>query len=163
MDSGESASIMYNSFERTNKFNTRNTSANKWSKMAGSFLTSCEAEVRIKLPELNFTAHIFAPFHVTSQKSNYIVIFGRNLLQELGINLEKQIQWMERNQDIHEIKTNFTIQESKNIKSATNWIKKILDANYEKANFKEIRTKLKYLNSDKQFFIYKHENMFDGT
>ena len=49
------------------------------------------------------------------------------------------------------MKTNFAIQESKNIKSATNRIKKILDANYEKANLKHMTTKLKYLNSDEQF------------
>ena len=65
------------------------------------------------------------------------------------------------------MKTNFAIQESKNIKSETNRIKKILDANYEKANLKDITTELKYLNSDEQFLIYrllkKHENIFDGT
>ena len=37
----------------------------------------------------------------------------------------------------------------------------------ETANFKEITTKLKYLNSDEQLLIFrqfkKHENMFDGT
>ena len=66
MDSGTSASIIHDSFVRTNKFNTRNTSANKWSTMAGSYSTSCEAEVKIKLPELYFTAHIFAPVHITS-------------------------------------------------------------------------------------------------
>ena len=44
------------------------------------------------------------------------------------------------------MRTNFAIHESKNNKSATNRIKKILDANYEKANLKEITTKLKYLN-----------------
>ena len=42
--------------------------------MVGSFSTSCKAEVKLKLPELNVTAHIFAPFQVTSQKSNYDVI-----------------------------------------------------------------------------------------
>ena len=56
--------------------------------MAGSFSTLCKAEVKNKLPELNFTAHVFAPFHVTSQKSNYDVIFDRDLLRELGINLD---------------------------------------------------------------------------
>ena len=65
------------------------------------------------------------------------------------------------------MRTNFVIQDSKNIKSATNRSKKILDANYEKANLKEITTKLKYLNSDEQFLVYrllnKHESMFDGT
>ena len=90
MDSGASASIIHDSFVRTNKFNTRKTSANKWSTMAGSFLTSYEVEVKLKLPELNFTAHIIAPFHVTSQISNYDAIFGRDLLRELGINLDFQ-------------------------------------------------------------------------
>ena len=39
------------------------------------------------------------------------------------------------------MRTNFTIQESKNIKSATNRIKEILDAKYEKANLKDIITR----------------------
>ena len=83
MENGASASIIHDSFVLTNKFNTRKTSANKWPTMAGSFLTSCEAEVEIKFPKLNVTAHIFAPFYVTSQKSNYEVIFGRDLLRNL--------------------------------------------------------------------------------
>ena len=49
------------------------------------------------------------------------------------------------------MRTNFTIQESKNMKSPTNRIKNILDANYEMENLKDITTKLKSLNSDKQF------------
>ena len=174
MDSGASASIIHDSFVRTNKFNTRKTSANKWSTMAGSFSTSYEVEVKLKLPELNFTAHIIAPFHVTSQKSNYDAIFGRDLLRELGINLDFQnnfVIWKETKIPMKssncKMKTNFAIQESKNIKSATNRIKKILDAKYEKANLKDITTKLKYLNSDEQILIYrllkKHESMFDGT
>ena len=83
MDSGASESIIHDSFVRTNVLNNRKNSANKWSKIVGS----CEAEVKIKLPELNFTARIFVPFHKTSQKNNYNVIFGRDLLRELGINL----------------------------------------------------------------------------
>ena len=55
--------------------------------MAGSFMTSHKAEVKIKFTDLNVTAHIIALFHVTSQKSNYNVIFDQDLLRELGINL----------------------------------------------------------------------------
>ena len=99
MDSGESASIIHDSFVLTNKFNTRKTSANKCYTMAGSFSMLCKAEVKLKLPELNFTSHIFALFHVSSQKSNYSVIFGQDLLREVGINLG----WIERNHDTHEI------------------------------------------------------------
>ena len=56
---------------------------------------------------------------------------------------------------------------SKNVESASNRIKKIFHIKYEIANLKKITTKLKYLNSDKQFLIYsllkKHEYMVDGT
>ena len=47
---------------------TKDSYANKCSTMARSFLMSCKALVKIKLPEPNVTAHIFAPFHVISQK-----------------------------------------------------------------------------------------------
>ena len=53
------------------------------------------------------------------------------------------------------MRSNFEIQQSKYIKSATNKIKKFLVAYYEKANLKEITAKLKYLNTDEQFLIYR--------
>ena len=156
MNSGASASIIHDLVVRRNKFNTRKTSANNWSTIAGSFPTSCEAEVKVKLPELNFTAHTFPPIYVTSQKSNYNVINGQDLLRELGINLDFQnnfVCWKETKipmkSNNYKMRTNFAFQESKFIKSAINRIKKIWDANYEKANLKEITNKLKYLNSDK--------------
>ena len=83
MDNSARASIIRNDLVRINNCNTRKTSANRWSKMARSFATSCKAKVRIKLPELNTTAHISAPFHVTDQNSNCYVIFDRDLLREL--------------------------------------------------------------------------------
>ena len=55
--------------------------------MAGSFSTSHNAKITFKIPELNNTAHISAPSHVKTRKSNYDVIFGRKLLLELGIQL----------------------------------------------------------------------------
>ena len=132
MDCIASASIIHNLFVRTNKFNTRKTPANKWS--------MCEAEVKIKLPELN-TAHIFGPFHVTSQKSNYHVIFGQDLLQELRINFDFEnvfVGWKETMIPMKsincEMRTNFVIQESKNIKNPINRMKKILNSKFEKAN-----------------------------
>ena len=151
MDSGAIVSIIDDSFVHTNKFNTRKTSANKWSTMAKSFSTSYKAEGKITLTKLNVTAHIFATFHVTSQKSYYNIIFGPDLLRELGINLDFQnnfIGWKETKIPIKsmccKVQTNFAIQDSKNIKSATNGTEKILDAKYEKANLKEITNKLKW-------------------
>ena len=56
--------------------------------MDGSFVTLYEAEVKIKLSDLNTTTNISAPFHVTDQRSHYDVIFGRDLLRELGMSLD---------------------------------------------------------------------------
>ena len=66
--------------------------------MAGQVLSSCKAEVKIKLPELNVTAHIFVQSHITSQNNNYNITFGRDLLREPGIDLDFQnifIGWKE--------------------------------------------------------------------
>ena len=88
MDSSASPSIIHESYVSKNNFVTRKISVNRWSTMAGSFSTSHEAEITFKISELNVTAHISAPFHVTTRKSNYDVIFGRDLLRELGIQLD---------------------------------------------------------------------------
>ena len=79
------------------------------------------------------------------------MIFGRGLLWELGINVYFQnnfVGWKESKIPMKlincEMITNFTIQENKNIESATNRIKKVLDAKYEKANLRQIITELKY-------------------
>ena len=40
MNSGASALIIHDAFVRTNKLKTRKTTANKWSTIDGSFLTS---------------------------------------------------------------------------------------------------------------------------
>ena len=48
--------------------------------MAGLFLTSYEAKANVKLSDPNVMAFTFAPFHITSQKSNSDVkIYYRNL------------------------------------------------------------------------------------
>ena len=56
MNSGVSASIIQNSFEQAKKLNTKKTSPNKWSIMAGSILKSCEAKEKTKFSELNVKA-----------------------------------------------------------------------------------------------------------
>ena len=85
MDCSTSSSIIDESYVSKNNFITRKTSANKWSTMAGYFSTSRKVEITFEMLELHITAHISVPFHMTTIKSNYDVIFGRDLLQELGI------------------------------------------------------------------------------
>ena len=51
------------------------------------------------------------------------------------------------------MRTNFAILQSKNIRSSTKRIKKILDTKYEKINLKEIINELKQFNSDEQMVM----------
>ena len=142
--------------------------------MAGSFSTSCEAKITLKIQQLNVAAHICALFYVTIKICNYDVIFGRYLFQELGIQLDFQndfIVWQDINLPVTpmdcKMRTHFTIQDSKNVRNVTNRRKKFIDATYKKANLKKIVNNLKYLSNDKRSLILKllrkHEEMFDGT
>ena len=73
---------------------------------------------------------------MSTKNSNYDVIFDRDLLWELGIQLDFQnnfIGWQDINLPIKpmdcKMRTHFTIQDSKNVRNATKRIKKFLDAN----------------------------------
>ena len=105
--------------------------------MAGSFSTSREAEITSKVPELNVTAHISSPFHIKTKKSNHNVIFCRDLLRELRIQLDFQtniIGWKDINIPMKpmgcKMRIHFTIQDSKNERNSTKMMEKILYANY---------------------------------
>ncbi len=57
--------------------------------------------------------------------------------------------------------------ETETLKSATERLKQILDAKYEKANLHELVRECSYLTQDEQFkllkLLRKHEHLFDGT
>ena len=69
---------------------------------------------------------------------------------------------VENNTRIH-----FAISDSKRVASETKRMKKILDANYEKADLNKIVDNLKYLDKNKQTkllnLLKKYEPMFDGA
>ena len=112
--------------------------------------------------------------HVTKQKSNYDLILGRDTMTELGITLNfanNTTHWQENNIPMKpincDVKTHYAIRDSTRVQSETKRIKKILDANYQKANLPKIVKDLIYLNAIKQNkllkLLRKYEQMFDGT
>ena len=174
LDSGASASIISEKHVRNKNYYLDKTKSNTWSTMAGSFATSYETEIQLKLPELFHTAHITAPFHVTKRMHNYDIIFGRDLLRELNIVLNfsnNTVVCNDYNMDMKPkdctAETNFSIQESESVKNATSRLKKILDAKYEKADLKQVVKSLEYLKKHEKKsllkLLQKHETMFDGT
>ena len=78
MDSGASTFIIHYSFYVQINVIREKLPQNKWSAMAGSISKSWKGEVKIKPSVFNITAHIFALFNTTSQKSSYNAIFGQD-------------------------------------------------------------------------------------
>ena len=61
--------------------------------MAETFKTTFVTELKLKLPELNDSAKIFAKCHLTNKSLNHNLVLGRDILHELGIvfNFENKI------------------------------------------------------------------------
>ena len=109
----------------------KNDVTHEWSTMAGTFKTTRLAEIKLKLPELSDSAEINVNCHVTKQKSNYDLILGREILRELGINLNfsnNTTNWNYTSipmKPVHNsTRTHFTISDSKRVASETKRIKK---------------------------------------
>ena len=85
LDSGASASITHSSYLFRNELG-KNDVTREWSTMAGTFKTTCLAEIKLKLPELSDSAEINVNCHVTKQKSNYDLILWHEILCELTSN-----------------------------------------------------------------------------
>ena len=58
--------------------------------MGETFNTTFVTELKLKLPELNHTAKIYAKCHLTNKLLNYDLILGRFILYELGIIFNKK-------------------------------------------------------------------------
>ena len=157
MDSGASASYIHKFYVNKKKLLRRRHPRKSGPQRLDLFLCHARPKLCQKISELDVTDHISVQIHVTTNKRNYKVIFGRDLLRELEIRLDSQnniIGWQDINLPMKPIdckmRTHFTIQDSKNVRHATKRMKKILGDNYEKANLKKILNNLKYLNNDLQ-------------
>ena len=174
LDSGASASIINKRHVREIDVLRGTEHDSSWTTLAGTFSTSVCTKAQLELPEFNHTATIEAQLHVTEQNSAYDIIFGRDLLRSLGFILDFQNATSTWQGAVIDMKpkdckreSHFAISESEKVQQATNRIKRILDAKYEKANLKKVVNKLDYLNKEEQKsflkLLQKYESMFDGT
>ena len=109
--------------------------------MAGTLSTSKRGSLSIKMPEFNESATIKIDCHITANKSKYDIIVGRDTLCELGIALDfsnSSIAWNSSRIDMKPPNYNTTehyfINDPSNVQEASDHMKRILDAKYEKAN-----------------------------
>ena len=119
--------------------------------------TSQKAQVQFTLPELNKSKLITYSVHLATQLMNYDMIMGRDLLQELGININFKNMTLEWDNNIIEMKstdateeTSFAINDSPAVTVTLEQLKHILDAKYEAANLEGVIKTHKLLNDDEQ-------------
>eukprot|EP00957_Ditylum_brightwellii_P087520 6662725-Ditylum_brightwellii.AAC.1 len=74
----------------------RKADQTKWKTVTGEFGMCTKYKATFGLPELNPSMHVEHTIHMTDQLGQYDMILGRDLLQEMGIDLnfkENNISW----------------------------------------------------------------------
>ena len=81
IDSGASGSMIHSRYLNKNKLPQNAKQTTVWTTMSGEFRTLATAKLNFTLPELSPTAKFTTKFYVTTQKSNYDIILGRDTLR----------------------------------------------------------------------------------
>jgi hypothetical protein len=113
-------------------------------------------------------------FNVTDTLVGYDMIIGRDILEDLGVVIDfnqKVSIWGHRECPFKSTdataETSYFVEEPEAVQHATDRIKKILDANYEKADPHEIVAAQDHLTPEQQEqleeLLRKYESLTDGT
>ena len=173
IDSGGSESLLNKKFAKNLRKKT--IAQKQWTTVAGNMNTSQTAKSQFTLPELHDDRLIEWEFNLVESLGIYDMIIGRDLLQALGLSInfnDLTLQWDDAIIPMKD--TSCTINNSYYIKEegttvddATECIKKILDAKYEKANLHQVAKDQSHLDKYEQEkllrLLKKYENLFDGT
>ena len=130
--------------------------------------------MKFKFPELRGQTLIEWDMHVTPHDMHYDMILGRDLLFELGIQLDfdqQVIRWHSAEIPMRSVdedpKKSYFVKDSEHIVDATERIKKILEAKYEPANIDVEVDKCTHLDerqrNDLKELLRKHSKLFDGS
>ena len=177
-DSGASTTVIKKSLVR--KLHLRETDQEThFTTPGGSFTSALKCNINFIMPEFYTKCILEWDVHVvdTHNSARYDLIIGRNLLRELGIEFsfkhntvtwdDAEIAMRHPDTEIEEINTYGNDDESKPVTDASNCIKHILDAKYEKANLDDYTNQCTNLNVEQRIqlnsTLKKFEDLFDGT
>jgi hypothetical protein len=146
-----------------------------WTTPGGELTTSKKCHSKFVLPEFHRDRVIEWDINVSSSNLGaYDMIMGRDILQGLGIKFDftdLTIEWdgvaipMRDTDSMN--KEMFYIHEPDSIADATERVKKILDAKYEKANLHEVAQDAEHLSETERQellrFLQTYEDLFDGS
>ena len=176
LDTGASASVIASEF--VNKLKLTKADSAEWNTAAGNFVTRGTCKIQLQLPELSPTATIHTKFHVhTGTLGNYDLIIGRELLEELGIDIlysSQQVVWPTQYAELPMKPIDCTATESFFVQDPTNVqqleverMSSILDAKYSPANLEKVVNDVSTIGTEDKTkllaLLQEHELLFDGT
>jgi len=145
----------------------------------GHFTSALKYHIQFIMSEFYTKCILEWDVHIvdTHNSARYDLIIGRNLLRELGIEFsfkhntvtwdDAEIAMWHPDTTVEEINTYGNEAESNAVTKASNCIKHILDAKYEKANLDDYTNQCTNLNVEQQIqlnsTLKKFEDLFDGT
>ena len=177
LDSGASKTFINKQVVRKLKI-VKNASKMVFNTPGGQLISNSTCKVLFQLPELNSSRTIEWKCQVNDSKvpTNYDMIIGRDLLEELGINIQFSdgtIEWDDaqlpmRSPNITQAESFLTEDnEGKLAMQAAKRLREILEAKYVKANLEEEVENCTNLNEDQKQdllqLLKKFEHLFDGT
>ena len=172
LDSGGSASLITEKFTKKLKLRSTKNGTTNWTTPAGNLQTKATVRSKFMLPELHDNRLIEWDFHVTKNMGAYDMIIGRDMLKDLGIDIQfsnETIDWDGHSipfKDVDSLDA-FHIEEPEAVQEMTSRLGKILDNNYHTANLQEV-TKMQTHLSDSERkkllqLLLEFEDLFDGT
>jgi transposase InsO family protein len=172
LDSGGSESMIKAEYVKKLKLRKRSTKSS-WMTPAGILKTDASCKAQFIIPELHDNRLIEWDFHVTQNMGAYDMIIGRDMLDDLGINIQfsdRTIHWDGIDmpfKDVSELKDEvFHVEEPEAVQESMDRVRKILDNDYAQANLEEV-CRQQPINEEQQKrllnLMLKYESLFDGT
>ena len=174
LDTGASASLVAKNHAK--KLRTKKLPGEQtiWTTPAGKLSTTSKCQCSFMIPEFHQDRVVEWDLHVSSSLGAYDMIIGRDILAGLGIKFDFSDMTMEwdnssipmKDGDAGEQQAYF-VQDPETIQDATERLKNILDAKYEKADLHEIAKEAEHLNKNQQdqlqALLEQYADLFDGT
>ena len=172
LDSGGSATLVSKRFAK--KLKKVKSKPTVWTTPAGQLHTTEKVKAQFILAELHDNRMIEWEVHVTQDMGAYDMIIGRDILEDLGIDIQFSTQTVEwdgidipfkdaASSELHL----FHVQDSPAVQDSVDRVKGILDNDYHKATLAEVAEMQTQLSPDERqkllALLQKYESLFDGT
>ncbi len=156
LDSGASESVIKEKHCKNLRVK-KDSKKTTWTTPGGTLTTSKVVKAEFTLPELQDDKLIEWNWHVVKDLGSYDAIIGRDLMQFLGIDIlfsDQTVKWGNATMPFKDgdcsTQEAYYVQEPEQLVQASERLKSILDAKYERADVQDIANEQTQLNDDEK-------------